>query len=32
MLLLRLIGLLLLRFGGSRFDVLLLKLPPRMTR
>ena len=32
MLLLRFVGLLLLRFGGSKFDVLLLKLPPRITR
>jgi hypothetical protein len=32
MLLLRFVGVLLLRFGGSKFDVLLLKLPPRITR
>jgi hypothetical protein len=32
MLLLRFVGVLLLRFGGSKFDAVLLKLPPRITR
>jgi hypothetical protein len=32
MLLLRFVGLLLLRFEARKFDALLLKLPPRITR
>jgi hypothetical protein len=32
MLLLRFVGLLLLRFEARKFDALLLKLPPRITQ